>query len=227
VASHAERSKTTHTPSHTIAYCKKTPAQHRRDDKRKILHAKRRRVEVSPDMEKERTSEIITLCDVTDISMVKCDTPLLISCAPPEEKILVLTPLSPIKVDFGAENSCKIEHDDCVSVLEFESENQSFDDLTIKCPNCYEANFEWNHVCDADISEVETTVSLDERTPSLDQLRCIDTSETLTSTCHEDLVATGTSASKVSDVPTRVKEDFAKRFAKLIALEILRPPDKP
>ena len=96
-------------PLHT-GYSKKTPSQIRRDHSRKTLRAKRQRVESDSDGENERKNE------TEDISYVKCDTPLLVSCAAPEEDTLILEPLTPIKVDFCEnEETCKVKNGDQLS----------------------------------------------------------------------------------------------------------------
>lgn len=85
--------------------------------------------------------------------------------------------------------------------------------IPILCP-CCDCKMTIDHECENDQSNSVT--------------EDINTSETLPSTAVEYCAESGASASEVSVYPTSVRdENYAKKFAKMIALEILRPPDNP
>ncbi len=76
------------------AYTRKTPSQHRRDSQRKILRAKRRKVEDVEDsdiIESDRNMK-------GDVLDQLCYTPEPVCCKPPED-VIVLPSLSPITIE--------------------------------------------------------------------------------------------------------------------------------
>ena len=99
--------------------------------------------------------------EIEDISINQCDTPLEISCEPPVEDTLVLSPLSPMKLEFSQhEPTCRIEPGDSM-ILEEASTNETnvkfVDEIDpIKCPNCYESIMKWDHVCNDDTQSSDT-----------------------------------------------------------------------
>jgi len=128
---------------HSITYSRKSPAQQRRDTKRKILRAKKRKVEDVDTTEEISDTENERKNEITDTSVLDCDTPLEISCQPPVDDTLVLNPLSPVKLDFlKNEPKCRIEPGDAMILQEasIDTNVQLVNEIDpIKCPNCYES----------------------------------------------------------------------------------------
>ena len=93
-------------------YARKPPPQQRREAQRRILSVKKRKianVETSPETVWSDTCRLSYCNDTKDADMCDtslhttyrvCDTPIPISCAPPAEDILVLPPISLIKLNF-------------------------------------------------------------------------------------------------------------------------------
>ena len=142
-------------------YTRKSPSQQNRDSKRKILRAKKRKVEEVEVIEENGEAEHERNNEIEDGNIIQLDTPLEISCKPPVEDTLVLNPLSPIKLEFPQnEPKCRIEHGDDI-ILEEDSSIDTNVQLvneidTLKCPNCCESLMTWDHVCDVDTQNSDT-----------------------------------------------------------------------
>ena len=169
-----------------IAYTKKTPAQHRRDSKRKILKAKRPRLESETDIENERTFEH------GNTSTLNCDTPVHVSCVPPAEDTITLEPLTPIRVNFenfeNGYDTRKIDAGDDFSIASIESETKSIgnEDVGVKCPNCNKNMVNWNHTCDENAEAVNVIEFENDTGQSIENTDLKITSETICETEKDD-----------------------------------------
>ena len=145
-------SQPTTTHVQTTAYCKKSPSHIRRDTQRKILKAKRQRLD-EVEIETERQDDANQVHFEHDI-----DSPNMV-CDPPSDDTLTLSPLLPISIDFEEETyayACDIDErrimvepekiiENEIKIGETGSQNVANSD--VKCPNCGEI-FEWNHICE-------------------------------------------------------------------------------
>jgi hypothetical protein len=143
---------------HNTAYTRKSPSQHRRDTERKILRAKKRKMEDVDRTEENSETENERKNEIKDRSIYQLDTPLEISCEPPVEDTLVLSPLSPIKLKFlQNELKCKTELGNVMVMEEdtyYDTNVQFVNEIVPpKCPNCYESVMKWDHVCDSKSSD--------------------------------------------------------------------------
>ena len=62
------------------------------------------------------------------------DTPTQVNCKPPTKDTLVLTPMSPIKVEYR-EESCKVEHGDDLHEYVEHAGMQYLCPILVLCPN--------------------------------------------------------------------------------------------
>jgi len=186
-------------PKHT-AYARKSPAQLRRETTRIILRAKKRQRTLDEhfvNIETERHEE----CEISSVPSLFDLSPITVSCDPSKDHVFFQAPITPIKLDkFDNETTCKMQYKAVASPVVAEVD---IPDAAPQMPLC--------SCCDKEMMDAFHVCSDNSDASSEDSVITIKT----------------TSASKVSDVPTRVEENVAKRFAKLIALEIFRPPDKP
>ena len=77
------------------------------------------------------------------------------------EDTLILSPLSPMKLEFlQNEIKCKIESGNVMILEEVTIEDtnvQLVDQMDpLKCPNCYKSIMKWDHVCDDDTQSDDT-----------------------------------------------------------------------
>jgi len=177
-----------HNKHRQTAYTKKTPAQYRRDSKRKIIRAKRQRIESETDIENERTFEH------GNTSTLNCDTPVHVSCGPPSEDTVTLEPLTPIRVNFenftNDHGTCKIEAGDDFSIASIESEIKSIGNedggAGVKCPNCNENMLNWNHTCDEKTEAVNVIELENDTGQSIENTGQKNTYETIYETEKDD-----------------------------------------
>ena len=138
------------TQANIHSYSRKTPSQIRRDTQRRTLRAKRQRTHSDNEIENERTN------DVEENVSELFNTPIDVACEPPKEDTLQLTPLTPIKIEFGdTERLCVIENGSELNQNEHQEMKES--EHVVNCPNCDEPIEKWNHVCGE-----KTTVTSDD-----------------------------------------------------------------
>ena len=135
------------------AYCKKSPSHVRRDTQRKVLRAKRQRMDEN-EVESERQDDVNQGHFKHEI-----DSPHII-CEPPSDDTLILSPLLPISIDFKTEtetsaynideSSIMIDHENFleneIKIVETDSHIGGKSGGDVKCSNCDDI-FEWNHLC--------------------------------------------------------------------------------
>ena len=177
-----------HTATTThIAYCRKPPAQVRRDKHRRIAKAKRPRIESDSEVENERKNEI------GDKSENRPDTPIQISCNPPADETIIMTPLSPIKVEYQ-EDTHKVEHGDdlveCDGIAPLEPADIQ---LRISPVPPFDINFENDVSCELAyatdlIMDDESEASVVEKDSGTNVLcpNCDATMESVTHICSND-----------------------------------------